>query len=177
VRDHKKRFEVQSLIVTFIVVGLCELFFLIDVMADLFRIDIDTTWIDHDKIELFSTVVLGFALALIGKEILRLLSEHKQAQDSIDVAKGELLAVIKRHFEDWKFTRSESEVALFLIKGLSTKEIADIRQTKAGTVKSQTNSIYSKAEVKGRNELVTYFVEDLLTNENIFEKEKDNDHT
>ena len=57
---------------------------------------------------------------------------------------------------------TEKEVAWLLIKGLSIQEIADARNTKIGTVKSQSNAVYQKAGLQGRAELVSYFVEDLL---------------
>ena len=163
----RKKFEVRSLIFSFVVIAICEAFFLIDVSADIFRIDINTSWIEHDKIELFSTVTLALSLVVIGLQIVRLLKAHRQARDVVEVASGELLAVILRHFEDWKLSASEREVALLLIKGLSTQEIADLRQTKIGTVKSQSSAIYQKAGVRGRNELVAYFVEDLLAGQSI----------
>ncbi len=165
--EKRKKFEVRSLIFSFVVIAVCEMFFLIDIYADFFRIDIDTTWIEHDKIELFSTLTLALALIVIGMQIIRLLKEHRQARDSVDVASGELLSVIRRRFIDWKLSTSEQEVALLLIKGMTTQEIADIRKTKLGTVKSQSSSIYQKADVRGRNELVAFFVEDLLAGERI----------
>jgi len=161
------RFEVQGLIFSFIVIAICEAFFLIDVYADFFRIDIDTTWIGHDKIELFAVLTLTFALGIIGMQIVRLLKKHRQIEDTVEVASGELLSVIQRHFTQWKLSPSEAEVALLLIKGMSTQEIADIRNTKTGTVKSQTSSIYQKTNLKGRNELMAYFVEDLLAGEKV----------
>lgn len=172
----KKSFEVQALIFSFTVIAICEVFFLIDVYADLFRIDIDTTWFDHDKIELIAVLALTFAMLVIGMQIIRLLKKHRQSQDSVQVASGELLSVIFRHFEEWKFSPSEQDVALLLIKGMSTQEIADLRETKIGTVKSQSSSIYQKAGVRGRNELVAYFVEDLLAGEKMLkEKEATNE--
>lgn len=168
------RFEVHGLIFSFIIIAICEAFFLIDVYADFFRIDIDTTWIGHDKIELFAVLTLTFSLIIIGMQIVRLLKKHREIEDTVEVASGELLGVIQRHFAKWKLSPSEAEVALLLIKGMSTQEIADIRNTKAGTVKSQTGSIYQKANVKGRNELVAYFVEDLLAGEKMIEIENGN---
>ncbi len=50
---------------------------------------------------------------------------------------------------------------------ISIQEIADIIETKTGTIKSQCGAIYRKANVKGRNELVAYFVEDLLAGESL----------
>jgi len=166
----KRSFEVKALTFSFIAISICEFFFLVDVYADFFRIDLDTTWIDHDKIELLSTLTLAFAMVVIALQIVNLLKENRQAQDSVEVASGELLGVIYRHFEDWKLSKSERDVALLLIKGMTTQEIADLRETKIGTVKSQSSSIYQKAGVRGRNELVAYFVEDLLAGEMVLKE-------
>jgi DNA-binding CsgD family transcriptional regulator len=69
---------------------------------------------------------------------------------------------IQEQFEFWKFTRSEKEVALLILKGLSFNDIANIRQTKEKTVRQQASSIYSKSGVAGRHELTSWFLEDLL---------------
>jgi len=59
------------------------------------------------------------------------------------------------------------KVALLLIKRLSTEEITAVRETKLGTIKSQSNAIYRKAELKSRNKLSTYFIEDLLAGDQL----------
>ncbi|MBT4889910.1 MAG: helix-turn-helix transcriptional regulator [Rhodospirillales bacterium] len=159
---HKKTFEVQSLIISFLVIAFCEAFFLLDVAADILQLDISTSWIDHSLIELITAFSLAPALVIIGLRIKRLLQDHREAQSFVKVASGELLTVIFEKFAEWQFTPSENEIALFLIKGLSVQEIAELRNTRPGTVKSQSSTIYHKAGVKGRNELVAYFVEDLL---------------
>ena len=53
-------------------------------------------------------------------------------------------------------------MALFAIKGMSTPEIAALRNTSEGTVKAQTNAIYRKAGVTGRPQLLSLFIEDLI---------------
>ncbi len=159
---NKKTFEVRSLVVTFVIVAVCEAFFLTDVLADAFYMDIPIPFVNHSDIEFLATLTLGFALIAIGLQIKRLLKEHREAQASIQVASGELLSVIYTKFDEWQLTSSERDIALLLIKGLSTQEIADLRETRLGTVKSQGSGIYQKASVKGRTELVAYFVEDLL---------------
>ncbi len=166
----KKSFEVHALVFFFIVIAICDFFFLIDVYADFFRIDIDTTWFDHDKIELIAVLALTFAMLLIGIQIIRLLKRHRQIQDTVEVASGELLNIIFRHFKEWKLSPSEQDIALLIIKGMSTQEIATLRETKIGTVKSQSSSIYQKANLRGRNELAAYFVEDLLAGERMLKK-------
>ncbi len=159
---NKRTFEVQSLILAFVVIAVCETFFLLDVSADMFGLDIAAPWIDHGVIELITAVTLALALAVIGLQIMRLLREHRVVQASVKVASGELLAVIEDRFKHWRLTPSEHEIALLLIKGFSAQEIADLRNTRPGTVKSQSSAIYQKAGVQGRNELVAYFMEDLL---------------
>lgn len=73
-----------------------------------------------------------------------------------------LAAEIEKQFEEWNLTKSEKEIALFLIKGFATKEIAQMRNTTEKTVRVQTSSIYKKAKVSNRNELTAFFLEDLL---------------
>lgn len=62
----------------------------------------------------------------------------------------------------WALSPSEKEVALLLLKGLSLKEIADIRKTAEKTVRAQSVAIYSKSGLAGRSELSAFFLEDLL---------------
>lgn len=59
------------------------------------------------------------------------------------------------------------KVALLLIERLSTEEITAVRETKLGTIKSQSNAIYRKAGLKGRNKLSAYFIEDLLAGDQL----------
>jgi len=171
---NKKAFGVRSLIVSFVIIAISEIFFLLDVLADIFYWDIPTMWIDHSAIELVSTVTLALALVAIGWQIKLLLREHRVAQAFVQVASGELLAVIFTKFDAWQLTPSEREVALLLIKGFSTQEISDLRDTRPGTIKSQSSAVYQKAGVTGRNELAAYFVEDLLAGENILPERNSN---
>ena len=53
-------------------------------------------------------------------------------------------------------------MALFAIKGLNVQDIARLRETSEGTVKAQTAAIYRKAEVTGRPQLLSLFIEDLM---------------
>ena len=69
---------------------------------------------------------------------------------------------IQAQFKTWKFTLSEKEVALLILKGLSFNEIAEIRNTKEKTVRQQASNIYSKSGVSSRHELAAWFLEDLL---------------
>lgn len=63
----------------------------------------------------------------------------------------------------WQLTSSEKEVAFLLLKGLSSKEIAEVRRTSEKTARTQATSIYEKAGLVGRSELSAFFLEDLLS--------------
>ena len=49
-----------------------------------------------------------------------------------------------------------------LLKGLSLREIAQLRDTSERTVREQARSVYRKAGINGRASLSAYFLEDLL---------------
>ena len=57
--------------------------------------------------------------------------------------------VVEEKFAQWGLTAAEQDVALFLLKGLSTQEIAALRQTSEGTVKAQTNASSPVIPVSG----------------------------
>jgi DNA-binding CsgD family transcriptional regulator len=162
-RNKDSKFQLHYLLLNLVVIGACEVFFVTDVIFDVFNIDlIQLQWVSHTQIEIIFTLLLGVTLIFFVQNISHLLAKQKQFETSVAVASGELTQVIQRYFELWQLTPSETEVALLLFKGFSAQEIADLRSTKIGTVKNQSSVIYQKAEVKNRNELFAIFVEDLI---------------
>jgi DNA-binding CsgD family transcriptional regulator len=81
--------------------------------------------------------------------------------DAQDHLRG-LGAAIDLQFRGWELTPAEREVALLLLKGLSLKEIAELRATSERTVRQQSLGIYRKSGLAGRAELAAFFLEDLL---------------
>jgi DNA-binding NarL/FixJ family response regulator len=77
-----------------------------------------------------------------------------------------LSAAIDGQLARWSLSPSEKDVALLLLKGLSLKEIAQLRETAEKTVRSQSVAIYSKSGLAGRSELAAFFLEDLLGPQN-----------
>ena len=79
---------------------------------------------------------------------------------------GDLIAglgvAIDQQFERWALSPAEKEVALLLLKGLSHKEIAELRDVSDTTVRHQARALYRKAGLSGRNDLAAFFLEDLL---------------
>ncbi|MEE4109982.1 MAG: LuxR C-terminal-related transcriptional regulator [Halieaceae bacterium] len=70
---------------------------------------------------------------------------------------------IRAQFEAWNLTRSEQQVAMLLLKGLSLQEIAAVRDTREKTVRQHASNVYAKAGIEGRHALSAWFLEDLMT--------------
>lgn len=98
---------------------------------------------------------LAVDLSLARKE-----SEHWRAESS-HLLSG-LGAAIDIQFKRWSLSPAESAVALFLLKGLSHKEIAELREVSERTVRQQSREVYRKSGLTGRAALSAYFLEDLL---------------
>jgi DNA-binding CsgD family transcriptional regulator len=69
---------------------------------------------------------------------------------------------IDQQLTKWNLSVAEKEVALLLLKGLSLKEVADVRNTTEKTARVQSIAVYSKSGLSGRSELAAFFLEDLL---------------
>lgn len=82
-------------------------------------------------------------------------------QESKDILKG-LGAALDKQFERWALSPAEKEVALLLLKGLSHKEIGEVRSISEATARQQARAVYKKAGLTGRADLAAFFLEDLL---------------
>lgn len=78
----------------------------------------------------------------------------------------ELLAnlqiAIEKQFTKWDLSPTEKEIAFYLLKGLSLKEIAELRSSTTPSVKQQAYVLYHKAGLAGRAELSAHFLGGLL---------------
>ncbi|MBV2167427.1 MAG: LuxR C-terminal-related transcriptional regulator [Bdellovibrio sp.] len=75
---------------------------------------------------------------------------------------GEFQKHIQSHFEKWGLTKTECEIGMFILRGLSLKQIAEKRGTSETTTRQQALSLYKKAAVDGRHQLSAFFIEHLL---------------
>jgi DNA-binding CsgD family transcriptional regulator len=69
---------------------------------------------------------------------------------------------IDRQFTRWNLSPAEREIGLLLLKGLSHREIADVRSTTETTIRQQALAVYRKSGLRSRTELSAFFLEDLL---------------
>ena len=69
---------------------------------------------------------------------------------------------LDRQFGEWGLTPAEKETAMFLLKGYSHKEAANLLKRSERTVRQHAVSVYRKSGLAGRAELSAFFFEDML---------------
>lgn len=141
----------------------CAIFFVAEIMLAVLGIPLaPIPWTYHELIEIGAGVGLVMGVVLGALLLRATITRTKRAEAALRVASGAFMDLVEERFDEWSLTPAEKDVALFALKGLSLSEIAEMRETSAGTVKAQTNAIYRKAGVSGRPQLLSLFVEDLL---------------
>lgn len=101
-------------------------------------------------------------IALLRKELADIRKPLNLPSEYVVTARRKLSEVMAQQFEEWGLSAGEKEVGLLLLKGLSLKEIAALRNTLEKTVRQQASSIYKKAGVPGRHAFAAWFIEDFL---------------
>lgn len=100
--------------------------------------------------------------AVLKQKLLESHNHIKDITDEMASARTQYSQVIHDQFESWLLTKSEQEIAMLLLKGLSFREMSMVRDTKEKTVRQQASTIYSKANVEGRHEFAAWFLEDFI---------------
>lgn len=142
-------------------------FFAWDLVEDLFNdaatgFDYSAWDFLHTAMEFMSVVGLGFAVFVLRSYMLFLREHsHKQGQ-TITMLRGQVHEVVQARFNDWGLTPAERDVTLLILKGLSIRQIADLRSTAQGTIKAQSTSIFRKSGVASKTELLSLFMDEFI---------------
>jgi DNA-binding CsgD family transcriptional regulator len=129
-----------------------------------------------ELLKIAPVVITSVGVGVLFRVTQRQRDEHLQVIRDLEVARLQgqrwrsesrvllngLGEAIDAQFTRWSLTDAEREVALLLLKGLSTKEIAAVRAGSERTVREHARAIYSKAGLTGRAALSAFFLEDLL---------------
>lgn len=127
-------------------------------------------------LEMTPLLMTTVGLVILFQVARRQRDAHRQVIRDLDVARMQgqrwrskarahlkgLGEAIDAQFTSWSLTEAERDVALLLLKGLSSKEVAAVRDASERTVREQARSIYAKAGLSGRAALSAFFLEDLL---------------
>jgi len=142
---------------------LCAIFFVSDILLTVLGIRATPiAWHLRELLEIGASIGLVLGVVLGGMALRRTLQKSRESEEKLRLVSSAFMDVVTEKFGDWGLTAAEQDVALFLLKGLSTQEISDLRETSEGTVKAQTNAIYRKAQVTGRPQLLSLFIDDLM---------------
>lgn len=140
------------------------LFLLWDILGAVFGLaSSPIAWVYYELAQIGAVIGLILGMVVSATLMVRSLRRQRAAEESLRLASGAFMDVLEERFADWELTPAEKDVALFSIKGLSTADIAGLRSTSEGTVKAQTNAIYRKAGVSGRPQLLSLFIDELMT--------------
>ena len=141
----------------------CALFFVSDIFLTVLGArSVPISWRVREMLEIGAAVGLLLGTIFAVNALRNAIRMQAKAEKSLRLVQSAFRDHLEEKFEDWGLTNAERDVALFSIKGLSVAEIAAVRETSEGTVKAQSNAIYRKAGVSGRNQLLSLFIEDLI---------------
>jgi DNA-binding CsgD family transcriptional regulator len=129
--------------------------------------------------DLFETAILASAVIAtiyVSLDVREVRREHANLIGDLAHARAEgdrwraaarvhvegLHRAIREQFEAWRLTASESDIALLMLKGLSHKEIGQLRNSSEATVRQQATAIYGKSGLASRAELAAFFLEDIF---------------
>jgi DNA-binding CsgD family transcriptional regulator len=148
------------------------LFVAVDMVADIFS----GIGITHLLIETAALMLCLAGVYATGLELAKAVRSASGLRRDLDGTRADLAhwqaeaesllrgvsAAIDQQFREWELSSAECDVALLILKGLSYKEVAQVRATTERTVRHQALAIYRKAGLAGRAEMAAYFLEDLL---------------
>lgn len=146
----------------FAVQALCCAYFLFDIFFDLFLPTVSNPVVESDVIEALVSFALFFGLAFTASELRKMMRREDQITDQLKVASGAFADLLEARFNEWQLTQAERAVAVLALKGFSVAEMAELRETAQGTVKAQCAALYRKADVSGRLQLLSLFLDDLM---------------
>lgn len=165
-----------GLLAAFIVVAL---FSAVDIWSDL-REGTDLAHVAAEGAILFIGLVgaafMARRLILVLRHAQAMHREAAELAEELDVTRAEanrwrneardlmngLAAALDQQFDRWSLSPAEKEVALLLLKGLSHKDIAEVRSVTEATARQQARAVYKKAGLSGRHDLAAFFLEDLM---------------
>jgi DNA-binding CsgD family transcriptional regulator len=141
------------------VLVIAAIFFSRDLYVDYF---VEDTAFSHIGVEAGVFIAVLLALGAEAFRVIKLLTSESTNQEVITRLRKHLSEILNEEFERWHLSKAETEIALLLVKGLSMREIASLRNVKEKSIRQQATGIYTKANVSSRYELTAHFIEDLL---------------
>jgi DNA-binding CsgD family transcriptional regulator len=153
----------RAFLLLLVVQAACAGVFLLDIIMSIFGLyPAPLAWSMRELLEMGAALGLVLGVVFGGLLVFGSFSKLRKVEAQLNLASGAFMEMLNLRFTQWGLTAAERDVALFAIKGMNVQEIARLRETSEGTVKSQTAAIYRKAGVSGRPQLLSLFIEDMM---------------
>ena len=153
----------RAFLLLLLIQAVCALVFILDIVLSVVGIyPVPLAWTTREMMEVGAGLGLFLGLLFGAMLVWRSFGDLHRAEARLERASSAFIDVLNARFDEWGLTAAERDVALFAIKGMSVQEMARLRDTSEGTVKAQTAAIYRKAEVTGRPQLLSLFIEDMM---------------
>ncbi len=137
----------------------CAVFFVFDVFTDLQEAGGKPT--THLLIEAVAAAALVLAILLELGYLIDLQQRKDRLEHSLHEASQAVFDVIESHFDLWKLSPSERDVARFWSKALPLVKSPHSRQQR-GTIKAHLNAIYRKSATRNRAEMMSALIDTLI---------------
>lgn len=98
----------------------------------------------------------------------------RQRKEKLTPGEGQPVAketVILRNANIWGLSQAEADVAIFVVKGFSNSEIAEMRGCAIATVKTQLGRIYHKSGLESRYQLIAFVTDEVCSTSQVPEAE------
>lgn len=139
------------------------LLFLYDLLQSLISLSAEPlSWEIHEALELAGVLglLLGFVLGIMVLRKVR--QEVNDVSSKLRVASQGFYELVQEEFTRWQLSPSERDIAMFVLKGLTNTEIAEMTGKKQGTIKAQCNAVFRKTGLSNRSQFTGYFIEVLM---------------
>lgn len=100
--------------------------------------------------------------ATLRHDLARAIAQGSEWRSNHETTLDDLAGAIRRQFAAWALSPAEADIAGLMLKGVSLRDIAGLRQTSDATIRQQAQAIYRKSGLSGRTELAAYFLESLF---------------
>jgi hypothetical protein len=98
----------------------------------------------------------------LAQDLKKARAETSRWQQEEQYLLNNLRKAINRQFAQWNFSPTDKEIAFCLLKGLSLKEIAKLKDSTFNSIRQQAHVLYQKAGLGGRAQLSAFFLGGLL---------------
>ena len=147
------------LLVLIIVEAFCAVIFTSDVVFDVLHAD-KFDW--HIVVEALASISLLVAIFFQVQFLIEVLRRKQSLERTAQMANRAVHDIIEKNFDSWALTASERDIAGLLVKGLSIAEIAKVRNSAEGTIKSHLNAIYRKSGTRSRADVMSQIMDSMI---------------